>query len=124
MVEQRERWFFLLALGVIALYVSPLFLLGENTHIRVHDNLDSNIAWYKVLSESGKITGPLDANIPQIANGQLSRNALGSELTGIVWLHAFCGSSEKRGVSSMDRETFLIFNEDANVYSHLFDLMV
>ncbi|WP_235599053.1 DUF6044 family protein, partial [Geobacillus stearothermophilus] len=88
MVEQRERWFFLLALGVIALYVSPLFLLGENAHIRVHDNLDSNIAWYKVLSESGKITGPLDANIPQIANGQLSRNALGSELTGIVWLHA------------------------------------
>ncbi|OQP17607.1 DUF6044 family protein, partial [Geobacillus zalihae] len=61
MAEQRERWFFLLALGVIALYVSPLFLLGENAHIRVHDNLDSNIAWYKVLSESGKITGPLDA---------------------------------------------------------------
>lgn len=30
-----------------------------------------------------------------------------------------CGSSEKRGVSSMDRETFLIFNEDANVYSYL-----
>ncbi|MEW5322264.1 DUF6044 family protein [Geobacillus thermoleovorans] len=86
--EQRERRFFLLALGVIAIYVSPLFLLGENAHIRVHDNLDSNIAWYKVLAESGQITGPLDATIPQIANGQLSRNALGSELTGIVWLHA------------------------------------
>jgi hypothetical protein len=89
MDEQRERRFLLLALGVIALYVSPLFILGENAHIRVHDNLDSNIAWYKVLAESGQITGPLDAKIPQIANGELSRNALGSELTGIVWLHAF-----------------------------------
>ncbi|MGG3924175.1 DUF6044 family protein, partial [Geobacillus thermodenitrificans] len=88
MDEQRERRFLLLALGVIALYVSPLFILGENAHIRVHDNLDSNIAWYKVLAESGQITGPLDAKIPQIANGELSRNALGSELTGIVWLHA------------------------------------
>ena len=41
-----DRVFFLLVL-----YVSPLYILGENAHIRVHDNLDSNIAWYKVLKE-------------------------------------------------------------------------
>ncbi|OQP17433.1 hypothetical protein B1694_18355 [Geobacillus zalihae] len=28
------------------------------------------------------------------------------------------------GGDTSGRETFLIFNEDANVYSHLFDLMV
>jgi hypothetical protein len=65
-----------------------VILLGENAHIRVHDNLDSNIAWYKVLARSGEITGPLSATIPQVNNGRLPRNALGSEFTGIVWLHA------------------------------------
>ncbi|WP_428912499.1 DUF6044 family protein [Niallia sp. Krafla_26] len=77
-----------MALIVIALFVSPLFILGENAHIRVHDNLDSNLAWYKVLKESGEIFGPIEAVIPQIMNGHLSRNAFGTEWSGIVWLHA------------------------------------
>lgn len=65
----------------------PLIILGENAHIRVHDNLDSNLAWYKVLSESGELFGAIDARIPQIMNG-LPRNAFGSEFSIIVWLHA------------------------------------
>ncbi len=72
---------------MILCFVAPLFILGEEAHIRVHDNLDSNLAWYKVLVESGQMFGPLDAKIPQVING-LPRYAIGSELTGIVWLHA------------------------------------
>ena len=53
----------------IVIYVSPYFILGENAHIRVHDNLDSNLAWYKVLRESGEIFGSLQAVIPQVMNG-------------------------------------------------------
>ena len=75
-----------LALIMIALWVAPYFILGEGAHLRVHDNLDSNIAWYKVLKESGQLFGPLDANIPQIMNGELSRNAFYSEFYGIVIL--------------------------------------
>ncbi len=71
----------------IFLFVAPLFLLGEHAHIRVHDNLDSNLAWYKVLVNSGEIFGPVNAVIPQVING-LSRYAYGSEWSGIVWLHA------------------------------------
>lgn len=71
---------------IIAAYLSPLFLLGENAHIRVHDNLDSNLAWYKVLSESGQMFASLEGTIPQVING-LPRNALGTEYSGIVWLH-------------------------------------
>ncbi|UQX56764.1 DUF6044 family protein [Cytobacillus pseudoceanisediminis] len=56
--------------------------------MRVHDNLDSNLAWYKVLAESGQLRGPIDAVIPQVMNGNLSRNAFGSEFTLIVWLYA------------------------------------
>ena len=85
--NQRERRLILMALLIVAVYVSPLFILGEDAHIRVHDNLDSNLAWYKVLRESGEIFGSLHAVIPQVMNG-LPRNAYGTEYSGIVWFYA------------------------------------
>ena len=77
-VEQKHIY---LAFFLLILYVSPLFILGENAHIRIHDNLDSNIAWYKVLKNSGQLFGDIYAVIPQIING-LPRNAFGTELAG------------------------------------------
>ena len=74
---------------ILILYLSPLFILGENAHIRIHDNLDSNLSWYKVLTCSGEIQGPINSTIPQVINNQLSRNAFSSEFSGIVWLYAF-----------------------------------
>ncbi|WVP27372.1 DUF6044 family protein [Bacillus licheniformis] len=50
----REKRYLIFAFSVILLYVLPLYILNEDAHIRVHDNLDSNIAWYKVLAESGQ----------------------------------------------------------------------
>ncbi|ANX12572.1 hypothetical protein ABE41_011170 [Fictibacillus arsenicus] len=86
-IASNEQKLLYIALSIILLYLSPLFILGENAHIRVHDNLDSNLAWYKVLKESGQIFGGVHSTIPQIING-LPRNALGTEFSGIVWLHA------------------------------------
>jgi hypothetical protein len=83
-----EKKLITFALLLICIYLSPLYILGEHAHIRVHDNLDSNIAWYKVLSESGQILGPINATIPQVANG-LPRNAFGTEFSLIVWLYKF-----------------------------------
>ncbi|AZN41095.1 DUF6044 family protein [Paenibacillus albus] len=83
----REKIFILAALCSILLYLSPLYLLGDNATIRVHDNLDSNIAWYKVLVQSNELFGSLQAVIPQVING-LPRGAYGTEFSGIVWLHA------------------------------------
>ncbi|WVX80319.1 DUF6044 family protein [Niallia oryzisoli] len=85
--DQKEKKLLVLALIILAIYISPLFILGENAHIRVHDNLDSNLAWYKVLRESGEIFGPIDAVIPQVMNG-IPRNAFGTEYSGIVWLYS------------------------------------
>ena len=45
----KERLSSTRALLIILLYVSPLYVLGENAHILIHDNMDSNISWYKVL---------------------------------------------------------------------------
>ncbi|WP_409288196.1 DUF6044 family protein [Peribacillus sp. SCS-37] len=83
-----ERRLVFLALALIFVYLSPLIVLGEDAHIRVHDNLDSNIAWYRVLARSGEMFGSLNALIPQVANG-LPRNAFGTEWSGIVWIYAW-----------------------------------
>lgn len=86
--NKKEQRLLVFALIVLGLFVAPLFVLGENAHIRVHDNLDSNLAWYEVLANSGAMTGAVDARIPQIINGELQRNAFGTEFSLIVWLYA------------------------------------
>ncbi|PEL13721.1 DUF6044 family protein [Bacillus sp. AFS017336] len=82
----QEKKHLVLAFILMLIYLSPLFILGENAHIRVHDNLDSNIAWYKTLKNSGQLFGGLNSTIPQIING-LPRNAYGTEFSGIQWLN-------------------------------------
>lgn len=96
--DQREKSLLVIAFIILAIYVSPLFILGENAHIRVHDNLDSNLAWYKVLSESGEMFGSLKAIIPQVMNG-VPRNAYGTEFSGIVWLHSLFPTMVAYGLS-------------------------
>ncbi len=86
--KKKATRLIIFALLVIALYLSPLFLLQENAHIRVHDNLDSNLAWYKILARSGQLFGDVDAVIPQIING-VPRNTFGTEYSIIVWLYAW-----------------------------------
>ncbi|QDP42057.1 DUF6044 family protein [Radiobacillus deserti] len=86
--SRNETLYLLLAWGIIALFLSPLFILGEDAHIRVHDNLDSNLAWYKVLNNSGELFGDAGATIDQVMNGNLPRSTFGTEWSGIVWLHA------------------------------------
>ena len=82
----RERKHFFLAFILLILYLSPMFILGENAHMRVHDNLDSNIAWYKTLKDSGELFGDIHSVVPQVING-LPRNTYGTEFSGIQWLH-------------------------------------
>lgn len=97
--SKTEQWVFVGALIFLGLFLSPLFILGEDAHIRVHDNLDSNLAWYKVLVESGELLGSTEARIPQIINGELQRNAFGTEFSLIVWLHAFFPTMVAYGLS-------------------------
>lgn len=84
---KKGQRFIILALLILVVYLSPLFILQENAHIRVHDNLDSNLAWYKVLAQSGQMFGDVKAVIPQIING-VPRNAFGTEYSLIVWLYS------------------------------------
>jgi len=78
--------FILVACLVLIGYLLPYFILGEDTHIREHDNLDSNIVWYKLLAESGQIVTLTDTTLPNVING-LPRSALPSGFDAVVWLY-------------------------------------
>ena len=74
------------AAAVIAVYLLPLVILGEDSHVLIHDNLDSHVAYYRVLAESGQVFSGIDSTIPNIM-GDLSRNIYPSDLSLITWLH-------------------------------------
>ncbi len=96
---KKERRYIIFALIMLTIYLSPLFILQENAHIRVHDNLDSNLAWYKVLARSGQMFGGVEGVVPQIINGLLSRNAFGTEYSVIVWLYSLLPTMAAYGLS-------------------------
>lgn len=43
---KKHKWL-IIAVLLLVIYVAPLFILGGNSHVRIHDNLDSNVTWYK-----------------------------------------------------------------------------
>ena len=75
-----------ISLIILFLYLSPILILGENSHIIFSDNLDYYIPVLKVLAGSGKVFGSLNATIPNFMNG-ISRNLLPSELNFHLWLY-------------------------------------
>src|SRR5690554_5714150 len=49
----------LLVAGVIFLVMFPYIWKGQDVQVNVWDNLDSNVVWYKMLKDQGKIfAGP------------------------------------------------------------------
>src|SRR5699024_1234955 len=64
--------------------LSPYYILGEDTHIRLHDNLDSNIVWYKLLAESGQFFSI--SELPNVING-LPRSTLATPFDIMVWFY-------------------------------------
>lgn len=82
--------FILIACLIIVGYLLPYYLLGADTHIRVHDNLDSNIVWYNMLAESGNIFAMPYTEFQNVING-LPRSSLPSGLDAMVWLYVLFG---------------------------------
>ncbi|WP_085524352.1 DUF6044 family protein [Tuberibacillus sp. Marseille-P3662] len=80
-----NQWLFAAAIAIILIYLSPLLILGEDAHVRIHDSLDSNMVWYKILAESGQAFAASGADIPNMMNG-LPRIAYGSEFKLYVLL--------------------------------------
>lgn len=59
----------LLAMLVLLIYLSPNIFFPHKARFLIHDNLDSNVLWYKNLAESGKMFAGNDAVIPASMGG-------------------------------------------------------
>jgi hypothetical protein len=81
---------FVLGLLVVALYVLPYIVLGQDSHIAVFDTLDSVLPCYKFLAESGKIFAPNLTPLPGMMDG-VPRISMPSEFNPLVWLFYFLG---------------------------------
>lgn len=86
MTYRTNRIYIILALVIIALYLSPLYILGENAHVLILDNVDGAVPTLKVLAHSGQIFGGMDSTVPQVMNG-LPRNLMGTEFNLQVFLY-------------------------------------
>ena len=53
-----NNFYLILPITSIFLYLSPFFLLGENSFVLIHDHLDGLHATIKILSQSDKIFSP------------------------------------------------------------------
>jgi hypothetical protein len=81
-----DRRLLAFALGLIAVYLAPLVLMGQDAYVLIHDNLDSNVLWYRLLADSGLIFAPNEAIIPNLLGG-VPRSAFGSEWNLQLWLY-------------------------------------
>jgi len=75
---------------LLVVYLSPLIILGQDSHVRIHDHLESTFVLLKLLAESGQIFGQHDTIIPNILNG-LPRSSISTEFNVRVWMVYFFG---------------------------------
>jgi hypothetical protein len=74
----------LIAIIGLALYYAPYLILGQNSYIMIHDNLDGELIQRLALANSGKALA-IDDQISQIMHG-IPRGCLPSGLNVTVWL--------------------------------------
>lgn len=78
----------LVGVAAVFAYVSPWVLAGESGYIRIHDSLDSVMAWYKILAESTFWFAPNQSQVGLIAEDGMPRIAYPRELSVISWIFA------------------------------------
>lgn len=87
--EKSSGFLIAIAIGLIGLYWIPYLIFWDNSHILIHDNLDSVLVWYKILLESGHIFSPNYTIIEQFMDG-LPRSSFPSEFNfTILWFWLF-----------------------------------
>jgi len=84
-----KKWIWqIISIFVLGIYLFPIIYYTSDINMLVFDNLDSNVVWFKILAESGKIFAANDVIIPNMMSG-LPRGSYGSEYNVILWLYYF-----------------------------------
>ncbi len=68
-----------IALFFLFIYLSPYLFFSHTAHFLIHDNLDSEIGWYKMIAESGLTFSSNKASFLNLFNG-IPRGCMPSEL--------------------------------------------
>src|ERR1700733_10244045 len=79
----------LIALGLLFIYLSPYIIFPGHAHFMLHDNLDSGVGWYKMITGSGLTFAPNNAIFPNIFSG-IPRGCMPSELDFYTLLNLIC----------------------------------
>jgi uncharacterized membrane protein YidH (DUF202 family) len=88
-IEDPKTWVLSVLFGIFVFlfYAFPYLLQGENSIIEVHDNLDSDLVWFYLISESpNTFSFSNKVSVDPIMGGELPRNALPPALNGITLL--------------------------------------
>lgn len=80
-----EYYFLIAALFILGIYLSPNIFFPNDAHFLIHDNLDSNVVWYKNLIESGTLFDSNKSIVPNSLGG-LPRGCYPSEFSFIIIL--------------------------------------
>lgn len=74
----NDKAMFWLSILAIILYYLPYLILGSNSHLLIHDNLDANVSWIKSLISHGQLLARPTETIDQVMNGVPRSSVYGS----------------------------------------------
>ncbi len=78
-IPKISHWHF--GIFFILIYCLPWIYYGESSYVRVHDSLDSLMAWYKILGNSDFLFSPNLLQVGPILQGGLPRLSYPNELS-------------------------------------------
>ncbi len=84
----KEKGHFVLAFFVLLIYLSPNIFFQDTARVLKHDNLDSNVVWFKNVADSPNLFGENHSKIDRTLNG-LERGLYVSEYRVIVGFYYF-----------------------------------
>ena len=82
----KNNQHFILAFAVFIIYFSPNLFFQDEAQVLIHDNLDSNVVWFKNVVESPNLFGGNYDKIERALNG-IERGLYMSEYRVTVWLY-------------------------------------
>jgi len=86
-ITERLKQPSVLAIVFLIIYLSPNLLFASHARYLIHDNLNSNVVWYKILFDSGTLFASNHTIIPNICWG-IPRGIMESQLNINVLLYA------------------------------------
>ncbi|MHA1864359.1 MAG: DUF6044 family protein, partial [Candidatus Thorarchaeota archaeon] len=65
----KVNYLVVIALSAVLFHLAPYYIFGQNVFIGIHDTFESNVVWYKILTESGMIFAGPNEIVPIIMDG-------------------------------------------------------